>query len=134
MAYTKTTWATGDVITADKLNNAEEGIEAAQPFVVHVTYDEEAQKSIMDKTYAEIRTALMSGKYISVVSNAIPELQLPEDLMGSVVFARPSDGRFDVITTEGLVQLQDEGNTVFEAGFFTAVSEDGYPERSLVDE
>ena len=30
MAYSKTTWNTGDVITAEKLNNAEEGIETAQ--------------------------------------------------------------------------------------------------------
>ena len=30
MAYTKTVWVTGDVITATKLNNAEDGIEAAQ--------------------------------------------------------------------------------------------------------
>lgn len=30
MAYVKTTWATGDVITAEKLNNMEDGIEAAQ--------------------------------------------------------------------------------------------------------
>lgn len=29
MAYNKTTWETGDVITAEKLNNAEEGIAAA---------------------------------------------------------------------------------------------------------
>lgn len=28
MAYSKTTWADGDVITAAKLNNAENGIEA----------------------------------------------------------------------------------------------------------
>ena len=30
MAYTKTTWASGDVVTAEKLNNAESGIETAQ--------------------------------------------------------------------------------------------------------
>lgn len=29
MAYTKTTWNTGDVITADKLNNLEQGVEDA---------------------------------------------------------------------------------------------------------
>lgn len=29
MAYTKTTWNTGDVITADKLNNLESGVAAA---------------------------------------------------------------------------------------------------------
>ena len=31
MAYVKTTWQTGDVITADKLNNMEGGIEAVSP-------------------------------------------------------------------------------------------------------
>lgn len=29
MAYVRTNWIAGDVITAEKLNNAEEGIEAA---------------------------------------------------------------------------------------------------------
>ena len=28
MSYTKTTWATGDVITAEKLNNIEDGVAA----------------------------------------------------------------------------------------------------------
>lgn len=31
MAYVKTTWQTGDVITAEKLNNMEGGIEAVSP-------------------------------------------------------------------------------------------------------
>lgn len=29
MSYTKTTWQTGDVITAEKLNKMEDGIESA---------------------------------------------------------------------------------------------------------
>lgn len=29
MSYTKTTWETGDVITAEKLNKMEDGIESA---------------------------------------------------------------------------------------------------------
>lgn len=29
MAYTKNTWQCGDVVTADKLNNIEDGIEQA---------------------------------------------------------------------------------------------------------
>lgn len=33
MAYTPTVWETGDVITAEKLNKAEQGIAAAIPFV-----------------------------------------------------------------------------------------------------
>lgn len=34
MAYNKTTWATGDVITAEKLNNIEGGIEGNDTIVV----------------------------------------------------------------------------------------------------
>lgn len=37
MAYVKTVWQTGDVITAAKLNNAENGIEAASPYILDLT-------------------------------------------------------------------------------------------------
>lgn len=35
MAYVKTTWQTGDVITAEKLNNMEGGIEAVSDVVIY---------------------------------------------------------------------------------------------------
>ena len=34
MAYNKTTWASGDVVTSDKLNHIENGIAGAEPFVL----------------------------------------------------------------------------------------------------
>lgn len=40
MAYTPTVWETGDTITAEKLNKAENGIAAAGPVVLSVTIDE----------------------------------------------------------------------------------------------
>lgn len=40
MAYTPTEWATGDVITAEKLNNMEQGIEDAQLNILTVDLDE----------------------------------------------------------------------------------------------
>lgn len=40
MAYTKTVWETGDVITAAKLNNAEDGIEAASPMFLSGEWEE----------------------------------------------------------------------------------------------
>ena len=48
MSYTKNTWANGDVITAAKLNNMEDGIEGAgggggYDAVIIVSYDEEEQ-------------------------------------------------------------------------------------------
>ena len=40
MAYTPTVWETGDVITAEKLNKAENGIAAATPIVFTLTIDD----------------------------------------------------------------------------------------------
>lgn len=37
MAYTPTVWATGDVITAEKLNKAENGIAAAGAYIVEMS-------------------------------------------------------------------------------------------------
>lgn len=129
MSYVKTVWETGDVITAEKLNNAESGIEAAQPFIVRVSVDLETGKSTMDKTYAEIRAALMAGKYIPVIVNAIPEIQMPEDMLGSVLFARVSDTDYNIIIAEGINQIT-AGYDAVVVGYFTADAEDGYPERS----
>ena len=42
MSYEKQTWANGDVITAEKLNHMEDGIEnAGGALVVHMTYNAE---------------------------------------------------------------------------------------------
>ena len=51
MSYTKTTWSDGDVITAEKLNNIENGVESASSgsiLVVHVV------NGVLDKTWQEI--------------------------------------------------------------------------------
>lgn len=41
MGYIPTEWQTGDVITAEKLNKAENGIAAAYPVVLTVTVDDQ---------------------------------------------------------------------------------------------
>lgn len=57
MTYTKNTWANGDVITAAKLNNIENGIAAAGgSLVVHMDVN-----NTLDKTWQEIHDALASG-------------------------------------------------------------------------
>lgn len=78
MAYVKTTWATGDVITAEKLNNAEGGIEAAYPLiVVKSEYVDGENRAVLrvggtdyqlDKTYSEIFTALSAGKLVMIMN------------------------------------------------------------------
>ena len=68
MSYTKHTWADGEVITAAKLNNIEEGIEGAQDympapsaFIVNITTHEGDSKTYLDKTWREIYDAFLTG-------------------------------------------------------------------------
>jgi len=56
MAYEPTEWQNGDVITAEKLNKAEQGIAAAGPLLVTVTADG-ATYHELDKSYKEITEA-----------------------------------------------------------------------------
>lgn len=86
MSYEKTTWATGDVVTAEKLNKLEDGIEnisqsedASPVFIVRVqvsgsspSYEIEA-----DKSFDEINAAYIAGKipfvHLTVVATGAPE-------------------------------------------------------------
>ena len=54
MAYTPTTWVTGDTITAVKLNNMEQGIANAGVLAVTVN------NGTLDKTWQEIHDATFS--------------------------------------------------------------------------
>ena len=64
MAYIPTEWQTGDVITAAKLNKAEEGIEAAYPYIVPVVYDEETSAYILQASFDDISAAASAGRLV----------------------------------------------------------------------
>lgn len=65
MSYTKKTWASGDTVTSAALNNMEDGIDAAaNPFVVTLTPTAADMSGTMDKTPAEIDTAIQAGRRI----------------------------------------------------------------------
>lgn len=56
MSYTKTNWATGDTITAEKLNNIENGVaNTGGVLVVHTTFN--GNSMVLDKTWQEIHDA-----------------------------------------------------------------------------
>ena len=60
MAYNPTNWQTGDTITAEKLNHAEQGItNSLECFVITVTFEDSTYTA--DKTYAEIKAAIDAG-------------------------------------------------------------------------
>ena len=58
MSYTPTEWKTGDVITAEKLNNMESGIFGSAK-VLFVELNTET--GAIDKTWNEINSAIASG-------------------------------------------------------------------------
>ena len=65
MSYNKTTWANGDTITAEKLNNIENGIEnAGGGALICTLVGEGGTGRVVDKTYGEIKTALDAGKVV----------------------------------------------------------------------
>lgn len=67
MAYVPTTWATGDIITAEKLNNIENGIESANNslFIITVTnLNREQGTFTIDKTWNELKAAYENGKHV----------------------------------------------------------------------
>ena len=63
MSYEKQTWTTGEVITAGKLNHMEDGISGSGGSNALICeYDHDAGHT--DKTFGEIKTALLSGKTV----------------------------------------------------------------------
>lgn len=65
MSYTPTEWATGDTITAEKLNKMESGIANAgggDMFVATISVDAGTGTATADKTHTEIVAAKNAGK------------------------------------------------------------------------
>ena len=67
MAYVKNTWVNGDVITAEKMNHIEDGIESdgsggSNLFAIAMTYDSDSNTYNLDKTWNEINEAFIAGK------------------------------------------------------------------------
>lgn len=64
MSYEKQTWATGDIVTADKLNHMEDGISAVgggYDAEFHVTIVDDAPVITTDATYSEFVQKLTDG-------------------------------------------------------------------------
>lgn len=114
MAYVKTTWQTGDVITAEKLNHAEGGIEAHDPFIV-IESDTDTGTAL-NKTWQEINDALMAGKYCPVWY--LYE-DVPSNQVGVIISAQALLNTYVVNMTEGSTGVQ-----------YIAQSADGYPSHA----
>lgn len=69
--YEKNTWKTGDIVTSQKLNHIEQGIEAGGSgggdYFVKITIDTSASTFATDKTFDEAMDAYKSGKNVMLI-------------------------------------------------------------------
>lgn len=70
MTYVKTDWETGDIITAEKLNNIENGVANAGVILtceLALTQDEQGYYTgTLNKTWNQINTAFTNGSYVNI--------------------------------------------------------------------
>lgn len=66
MSYQKTAWQNGDVITAEKLNNIEEGIKNSGSLILNIIPGEK-EDSIIDSPIKDILDAFNAGTPIYVI-------------------------------------------------------------------
>lgn len=77
MSYTPTNWATGDVITAEKLNNMENGILDAGTFVITVKVNASNVIQSVDKTFEDTITAINNGLIpVAIIKQPVDEDEL----------------------------------------------------------
>ena len=89
MSYTKTTWVNGDTITAEKLNNMENGIANAGGTLivgVTVTVEDELEAASMDKTWQEIHDALAAGLRVIVIYSNPNYSEIVQEAINHVYF------------------------------------------------
>lgn len=102
MAYNKTTWQNGDTITAEKLNNMENGI-ANLPIMIVTVHEEDIGGDYSDMTdysSSEIIAAIDAGKLV-FVNYYNTWLMASKEL----------DGSNSVLLTSGIVQNPVQGES-----------------------
>lgn len=66
MGYIPTEWQTGDVITAEKLNKAEQGIADACVYMIPIEYDPETSEPYLQASFDDIYAAVSAGRLVCV--------------------------------------------------------------------
>ena len=111
MAYTKNTWASGDVVTSAKLNNIENGIASGGVLVVNA--EDHDGSIVLDKTWKQISEAVFAVLIVEeqgVGTRYKPLSQVSDD----------GEGQYGVFFHDYTTGYSDE--------FYTD-NENGYPEN-----
>ena len=98
MAYTKNTWANGDIVTSEKLNHMEEGIKGAYSGVLVIN----DTNGLLDRTWQEIHDTMAQGKTCIVRRTA----NIPDS----------------VLTIETVVSEYRYGGSVYEVAIASALN------------
>lgn len=67
MAYVRQTWKIGDIITAEKLNNIEDGIVTNKNFIIKLIFSYDDSTVVLDKTFEEIVTAVRNDGLVPII-------------------------------------------------------------------
>lgn len=68
MAYVRQAWKTGDIITAEKLNNIEDGIITNKNFIIKSTISYDDGTEVLDKTFEEIVVAVKNNGLVPIIT------------------------------------------------------------------
>jgi len=71
MAYVRQAWKTGDIITAEKLNNIEDGIVTNKNFIIKSTISYDDGTIVLDKTFEEIVVAVRNNGLVPIITMKI---------------------------------------------------------------
>ena len=117
MSYTPTTWETGDVITAEKLNKIEGACVKANCVMLEAT-TEDYDAWALPKTFAEIKTLIDNGCFVVILRDYTNAPDSEYDISYSL------DAICGVTAGSGTYSLVTMLDTTYNAS-----SEDGYPSR-----
>lgn len=128
MSYEPTVWKSGDVVTSAKLNKLEQGVAGGGGlFKVNAEYDESTDTLTLDKTWKEIRDAVVSGlvPYIVSVDDGFVEE------ISACYFQKCyklDDRRRNIFVDFANIYIEGDASTAsIDFLRFTANTEDDYP-------
>ena len=131
MPYTKNTWETGDTITAEKLNNLEDGADRIVK-VMSVIDEQNTGAYTLDKTWQEIHDALAAGKIVIAYS---VNIQWTDPDLATIVPQYILTAEHSGLYTVTYVSVSGQGGStpMLIGGTWSCSSADDYPYYEVVE-
>ena len=115
MAYTPTEWENGDIITAAKLNKAEQGIADASSIVTFIGETVESDVFTLEKTWKELKDMQDAGRLL-VVNHSAGEGYPAETSIINPVYYQEGLGYVAVVGFNNYVAATQDDYPQYNAG------------------